>query len=180
MKSLSTFIQSNLSLTLLALLSLGALATTVKAASAAPTEERPVIAIKQTESIRVVVQVTTGEMEGDLHKGLRRVKGIVDAYLAAGVPADEIDVRAVFHGAASDHLLTDEAWNRYKATDTGNPSRAVLDAINESSFQIELCDTRRQRNGWAKSDIHPEVVLVSGAYHRLADLQMRGFVYVRL
>ena len=180
MKSLSTFIQSNWSLTLLALLSLGALATTVKAASPVPTEERPVIAIEQKESIRVVVQVTTGDMEGDLHKGLRRVKGIVDAYLAAGVPAEEIDVRAVFHGAASDHLLTDEAWNRYQDTDTGNPSRAVLDAMAQSPAQIELCDTRRQRNGWAKSDIHPEVVLVSGAYLRLADLQMRGFVYVRL
>ena len=180
MKLLSTFIQSSFSPALLTILILGAAATTAPAASAAPAEERPVIGIEQKQSVRVVVQVTTGAMEGDIHKGLRRVKGIVDAYLAAGVPAGEIDVRAVFHGAASDHLLTDQAWNRYKATDTGNPSRAVLDAMAESPAQIELCDTRRQRNGWAKAEIHPEVVLVSGAYLRLADLQMRGYAYVRL
>jgi intracellular sulfur oxidation DsrE/DsrF family protein len=180
MKTVSTFKQSHRILTLLALLSLAASPTTTKATAEQSAHERVVIGIEQKQSIRVVVQVTTGDMEGDFHKGLRRVKAIADGYLAAGVPADEIDIRAVFHGGASDHLLTDEAWNRYKKTDTGNPSRALLDALPEIPAQIELCDTRRQRNGWAKSDIHSEVVLVSGAYHRLADLQMRGFAYVRL
>ena len=90
MKSLTTLIQSKLSLALVALLILGASSTTAPTVSAAQAEERPVIGIEQKQSIQVVIQVTTGAMEGDLHKGVRRVKGIVDAYIAAGVPADEI------------------------------------------------------------------------------------------
>ncbi|MFP4353080.1 MAG: hypothetical protein ACLFTU_09645 [Puniceicoccaceae bacterium] len=163
-----------------ACLALGLLLCPAFAAANAGPDERPVIGIEQKEGVRVVVQVTTGDREEGVHKGLRRVKGIADGYLAAGVPAEEIDIRAVFHGAAAAHLLTDAAWRRHKETDGGNPSTSLLEALAESPARIELCDVRRRNEGWAKSEIHPSVVLVSNAYHRLAELQLRGFAYVRL
>src|SRR5690606_16302798 len=102
-----------------------------------------------------------------------------DSYVTAGIDPDQLDIRAVYHGPASVHLLTDEAWNRHRDETTGNPNTAILSELAERGVHVELCNTRRISNGWAKSDVHPDVLLVSGAYQRLIDLQIRGYAYIR-
>ena len=90
-----------------------------------------------------------------------------------------LDIRAVFHGDASTHLLTDEAYNRVKGTDTGNPNTKLIAELAKAGVHIELCDSRRREEGWAKSDIHPDVLLAEAAFARIIDLQMRGYAYIR-
>ena len=47
-------------------------------------------------------------------------------------------------------------------------------------IDIELCNTRRLSMKWEKAEIHPDVILVSGAYPRLTDLQLLGYAYIKL
>lgn len=142
-------------------------------------DDRPVIGIEHEGPIKVVFQITTPDMKNGVGKGLYYLKKIHAGYLAAGVAPDQLDIRAVFHGDGAEHLLTDEAWNRIRKESQGNPNTQLISELVKSGVSVELCDTRRVANGWAKSDVHPNVLLVKGAYQRIIDLQLRGYAYIR-
>ena len=95
------------------------------------------------------------------------------------INADDLDIRAVVHGDASTHVLTDEAYNRVMDVETGNPNTPILAELKKLGIHVELCDTRRKNEGWSKSDIHPDVLLASAAYARLIDLQHQGYAYIK-
>ncbi len=141
--------------------------------------ERAVIGIEHQGPIRVVYQITSDDMKNGVGAGLFYLKKLHASYIAAGIDPDQLDIRAVYHGPASAHLLTDEAWNRHRNETAGNPNTAILSELAQRNVHVELCNTRRISNGWAKSDVHPDVLLVSGAYQRLIDLQIRGYAYIR-
>jgi len=169
---------------LLAIGSLGMLPMSASAGEAKATaqdaDDRPVIDIKHKGPIRVVFQITTGEMKDGVSKGLFYVNKLHDAYVASGVDPKQLDIRAVFHGDGAAHLLTDDAWNRVKKESKGNPSADLISKMVEKGIHVELCDSRRAENGWAKSDVAPGVSLVKGAFLRVIDLQQSGYAYIRL
>lgn len=162
------------------LLAFGSLGMLAGPASAAEDDDRPVIDIEHKDSIKVVFQITTGEMKDGVSKGLFYVNKLYDAYVASGVDPKQIDIHAVFHGDGAAHLLTNDAWNRVKDESNGNPSAAFIAKMVEKGIHVELCDGRRQENGWAKSDVAAGVSLVKGAFLRVIDLQQSGYAYIRL
>jgi len=168
---------------LLTIGSLGLLATAASGdeptAVSKEEDDRPVIGIDLKGPIKVVYQITTPEMQEGVGKGLFYLKRLHDSYLAAGVDPKQLDIRAVFHGEAGAHLLTDDAWNRVKNESTGNPNTTLISELVKRGVHIELCNAHRVRSGWAKSDVHPDVLLVMGAYLRLIDLQRQGYAYIR-
>jgi len=141
--------------------------------------QRQVIGLQYDGRIRVVYEVSEDQWKNDVSKPLLYLKNLRKFYEKHNKNAEKLDIRAVFQGDASVHVLTDEAWNRVKTTDTGNPNTQLLSELEQMRVHIELCDTRRQREGWAKSDIHPDVTLVEAAYARLIDLQHQGYAYIR-
>lgn len=147
-------------------------------ASPAP-GERSVLSLEHDGPIRSVFQVTKDEMKGGVHKGLYTLRNLHESYVKAGIDPSRIDLRAVYHGDAADHLLTDEAWNSWRKTTGGNPNARILAELKGLGVSIELCDSRRVQNGWSKADVHPDVLLAPNAYQRLIDLQARGYAYVR-
>lgn len=141
--------------------------------------EREVLPLEHDGPIRAVFQVTKDEMKDGVHKGLYTLKKLHEGYLEAGIDPSRLDLRAVYHGDAADHLLTDEAWNRWRDTTGGNPNTRILAELKDLGVSIELCDSRRVQNEWSKADVHPDVLLAPNAYQRLIDLQLRGYAYVR-
>jgi intracellular sulfur oxidation DsrE/DsrF family protein len=170
-------------LTMAALLAIGLLATPVlggeTGAASQEGDDRPVIGIDLKAPVKVVYQITTSETQEGVGKGLFYLKRLHDSYLAAGVDPKLLDIRAVFHGEAAVHLLTDDAWNRVRNESQGNPNTALISELVKSGVHIELCNAHRMRSGWAKSDVHPDVLLVMGAYLRIIDLQRQGYAYIR-
>lgn len=141
--------------------------------------DRPVIGLQHDGAIRVVYQISQDEWKDGVGKGLLYLKNLRGYYKGKGVDPERLDIRGVFHGSASAHLLTDEAWKRVKETDTGNPNTAIISELAKLGIHVELCDSRRQREGWAKTDIHPDVLLAEAAYARIIDLQLQGYAYIR-
>ncbi|QDT16676.1 DsrE family protein [Alienimonas californiensis] len=162
---------------------LAALLAPGPAATAAPTEAgddgRPVIGLQYDGPIKVVYQVSDDEWKDDVGKGLLYLGKLRDYYEKQGVPAERLDIRAVYHGEAAAHLLTDEAWRKYGFEGEANPNTAVISKLTERGVTVELCNARRQREGWAKNEIHPDVQLAQAAYARLIDLQHQGYAYIR-
>ena len=144
-----------------------------------PADERPVIGLQHEGPIRVVYQIDADEWKDGVGKGLLYLRNLHAGYIHAGVEADRIHIHAVFHGTAAEHLLTDDAWKRWHKDLGGNPNTELIAELTRLGVAVELCDTRRVANGWAKDDIHPDVVLVGAAYQRIIDLQLRGFTYIR-
>lgn len=160
---------------------LGMLAGDVAAGKAKPQDDdRPVIDIEHKGPIKVVFQITAGEMKDGVSKGLFYVNKLYDSYVSAGVDPKQIDIHAVFHGDGAAHLLTNDAWNRVKNESNGNPSAHLIAKMAEKRIHVELCDGRRQENGWSKSDVAAGVSLVKGAFLRVIDLQQSGYAYIRL
>lgn len=141
--------------------------------------ERPVLQAKQHRPVKAVYQITSDEMQNGVNKGLASLKGAYQDYIDLGFTQENLKLKAVFHGKASSHLLTDAAWNKHAGAKGGNPNTALIDELIAREISIELCEVARTRNGWAKEDIHPGVVLVGNAYHRLVELQHEGFGYVK-
>lgn len=167
-----------------AMIFVSASAVTARAAEPAGTENvdpasRPVIQLQYEGPIKVVYQVSRDEYKEGVSKPLLYLKKLRGYYAQQGYDAEDLEIRAVFHGSASTHVLTDEAYNRVKGTDNGNPSTQLLSELADLGVKVELCDVRRQREGWAKADIHPDVLLASAAYARIIDLQHQGYAYIR-
>lgn len=140
---------------------------------------RPVVLTQSEGPLRVVYQISADEWDQGVSKGLLALKKLREQYLSEGVAPDRLQIHAVFHGKAAEHLLTDEAYNRHLGKTKGNPNTALLVELAQQGIQVELCNTRRLANGWEKGDIHETVVLVNGAYQRVIDLQKLGFAYIR-
>ncbi|WP_236622094.1 DsrE family protein [Novipirellula maiorica] len=176
--------------TTLASLTVLALSVTLPAFAAAPTDSisaqsksdpanRPVIGLQYQGPIKAVYQCTRDEWKEGVSKPLLYLKKLRGYYAKQGIDPEQLDLRAVFHGDASAHVLTDEAWNRVKHTDTGNPNTKLLAELKQMGVHVEFCDSRRQKEGWAKADIHPDVMLAEAAFARVIDLQHQGYAYIR-
>ncbi len=142
-------------------------------------QERPVIELEYEGPIKVVYQVSEDKWKDGVGKAFLYLKKLRGYYEKQDMKAGDLDIRAVVHGDASYQVLTDEAYNRVKKVDTGNPNTQILAELKKLGVHVELCDTRRQREGWSKSDIHPDVLLASAAYARIIDLQLQGYAYIK-
>ena len=140
---------------------------------------RSVLPLEHKGPIKAGFQVTEDEMKDGAHKGLLTLKKMHEGYVKAGIDPERVDLRAVYHGDAADHLLTDAAWNRWRRTTGGNPNTKLLAELQRLGVSVELCDSRRVQNRWSKDDVHPAVLLAPNAYQRLIDLQLRGYAYIR-
>ncbi|WP_404308729.1 DsrE family protein [Neorhodopirellula lusitana] len=141
--------------------------------------ERPVIGLQHTGPIKVVYQVSEDKWKDGAGKAFLYLKNLRGFYDKQGISASDLDIRAFVHGDASSHVLTDEAWNRVKGVDTGNPNTKLLSELKKLGVSVELCDTRRQREGWSKSDINADVLFTEAAYARIIDLQHQGYAYIK-
>lgn len=142
-------------------------------------DPREVIGLQHEGPIRVVYQISKDEWKDDVGKGLLYLKKLRTYYGKKGIDPKRLDIHAVFHGSASTHLLTDEAYNRVKGVKTGNPNTQLIAELAKQGVHIELCDSRRREEGWKKSDIHSDVDFAEAAYARLIDLQLQGYAYIR-
>lgn len=153
---------------------------TLRAAEGLPTDNRPVVGLKYEGPIKVVYQITGTGMKEGVNKGLFYLKKVHQLYMEAGVDPSRLDIKAVFHDDASPHVLTDASWDKHQKATGGNPNTAIIKELTALGVDIELCNTRRIAMKWEKSDIHPNVILVSGAYPRITDLQLLGYAYIKL
>lgn len=152
----------------------------LNAAEPIPSDNRPVVGLNYEGPIKVVYQITGADMKEGVNKGLFYLKKVRQLYMEAGVDPSRLDIKAVFHDDASPHVLTDGAWNKHQKATGGNPNTAIIKELTALGIDIELCNTRRISMKWEKSDIHPDVILVSGAYPRITDLQLLGYAYIKL
>lgn len=84
----------------------------------------------------------------------------------------------VGYGAGGRWLLTDEAYNRTYGVTTGNPTRAVMDALLIDGITMYMCQNTMRGNGWTTQDLIPGVEMVPAGVVAVVDFESLGYLYV--
>ena len=128
--------------------------------------------------IHLVCDVQDDDLESGIGKGLHRLREVVADYESIGIPHSEVNISGVFHGDAAYWMLRNEPYSVFTNRVNGNPNKSVILDLVKRGVSIELCARTMKRNGWKRTDILPEVKIVSGVCARIVELGHRGYVYM--
>src|SRR5215475_12591306 len=90
----------------------------------------------QLRPTRVVFNMDHLAFAADQSIGLNYMRLMLQNYRTTNTP---IEIIAVFHGAAGYMLLNDEAYNRNRRTDRGNPYNEIITGLQRDGVQFEEC-----------------------------------------
>jgi uncharacterized protein len=130
----------------------------------------------QLRPSRVVFNMDHPAFAADQSIGLNYMRLMLQNYRASNT---QIEIIAVFHGAAGYMLLNDEAYNRNRRTDRGNPYKELITGLQRDGVHFEECGQTARTNGWGNADLLAEVKVNSGANLRLVQLQQDGWAQIQ-
>ncbi len=141
----------------------------------APREGLKIDVPVQLKSSKVVFNMDHLAFAGDQSIGLSYMKLMIQNYRNSQTP---LEVIAVFHGAMGYMLLNDDAYNKVRKSDKGNPYKDAIAALQKDGIQFEECGQTARTNGWVNADLLPGVKVDSGANLRLVQLQQDGYIQI--
>jgi intracellular sulfur oxidation DsrE/DsrF family protein len=84
----------------------------------------------------------------------------------------------IFHGDAAYLILNDDTYDGNRHVATGNPHKAVLNALMASGVQLELCGATAKGNHWGNANLLPGVKVNVNAMVRLTQLEQEGYFMI--
>ncbi|KWT86798.1 DsrE family protein [Candidatus Magnetominusculus xianensis] len=84
----------------------------------------------------------------------------------------------IFHGDAAYMTLTDEAYNKFRKINTGNPYKKLIADMVAMGIELEECMVSMMAHGWVNSDLLPGIKVNGGAVSRLIQLGQEGYVTI--
>jgi intracellular sulfur oxidation DsrE/DsrF family protein len=82
---------------------------------------------------------------------------------------------AVFHSQAAALACSDKTYNRLMKVSTGNPYKQVLQNIQASGIQTEICVVSMEAQKIAKKDLLPGFKVNGGGLLRVIQLTQKGY-----
>ena len=131
-----------------------------------------------TAGIRAAYDIGADDWRDGVGRGLFYLRKLLDTYDLMGVDPVGVQVSGVFHGKAGYWLLTDAAYREETGREEANPNKALIAELMKRGVSLELCSQTMLAHGWEPQDVLPGVLIVTGAYPRLIDLQLRGYAYI--
>lgn len=120
-------------------------------------------------TLKVAFDLAKAAEPGSENRYLASAARFLNMHVAAGIPAENIDVAVVVHGPAAMDLVTDE---RYGGE---NANAGLIAALIENGVRIELCGQTAAFRGIEKEDLLPGVKLSLSAMTSHALLQQDGY-----
>ncbi len=124
---------------------------------------------------KVVFNMDHLAFAADQSIGLNYMKLMIQNYRNANTP---LEVIAVFHGALGYLLLNDDAYNKVRKSEKGNPYKDAIAALQKDGVQFEECGQTARVNGWVNKDLLPGVKVNTGANLRLVQLGQDGYIQI--
>ncbi|MBB6144462.1 intracellular sulfur oxidation DsrE/DsrF family protein [Silvibacterium bohemicum] len=127
------------------------------------------------KDVKILFSVASLSFEGDLpaaafHMGLI-VKDAADSNAS-------LKAIAVFHTNAGHVTLHDEAYNKDRNINTGNPYRKLVTDLMDKGVAVELCGATAAAHGWGNEDTIPGIKVNTDAMARVTELVQQGFVQI--
>lgn len=118
---------------------------------------------------KVAFDLEEAAAPGEINRGLESAARFLNMHARAGVPAENMSVAIVVHGAAARDLLNDE---RYGGE---NANAGLIAALDAAGVRIELCGQTAAFRDIAEEDLQPGVRMSLSAMTSHALLQQQGY-----
>jgi intracellular sulfur oxidation DsrE/DsrF family protein len=126
-------------------------------------------AVPKDATFRVAWDVAEAAEPGALNRRFDTVARFMNMHVAAGVPAERLQLALVVHGGAHRDLLRDAAYGGE------NPNGALIAQLVEHGVRVTLCGQTAAYYDVTASDLLPGVSLSLSAMTAHALLQQEGY-----
>lgn len=125
---------------------------------------------------KVLMNMDHDAISGSLPTGVYYMELLLANYKGGDAP---LEIVALFHDKGAYLVLNDTAFNRYRHTNTGNPWKGKIAALQMAGVAFELCAYTAYNNGWLNADLLPGVKVDNDVLLRLIDLTQQGYVQIQ-
>jgi len=132
----------------------------------------------KTLTYRILFDAEKGaDKPGDINPTLLTAGRFVNTLNKYGVPADHQKIVVVFHGDATDIIMSNDA---YKASHNGqdNPNVAIIQSLKKAGVDFRVCGQAVMARKIDPKTIQPEIELDLWALTTITALEMRGWARV--
>jgi intracellular sulfur oxidation DsrE/DsrF family protein len=164
-----------------AMIRIAAIALAAAIVLASPARAEPPAGLVIDENVvlkeaKIVMNLDHLAFDGETPFGLVYMKLMLERFAADGT---DWKIVGIFHGPAGYMALNDEAYNRVRKTDSGNPYKDEIAALQKGGIDIEECGQTMKEHGWTNAELLPGVRVNSGANFRIIQLVQDGFVQIQ-
>lgn len=136
--------------------------------------------ITHKKNVTSVWEVNTDVWENGVGAGLHYPSLLNAKYQALGLSKGDYQISVVVHLAAGYWLLNDAAYVKHTGKSKGNPNKELVAQLINDGVSVEICGVTMANNKWTAADLLPGVVILeTGAYSRIIDLEKSGYSYIR-
>ncbi|QTD56857.1 DsrE family protein [Parasphingorhabdus cellanae] len=131
-------------------------------------------AIAATTQFKIAFDIAKKADAGKLNRTIESAARFINMHVAAGVPADNIRLAIVVHGAASVDL-TKQALYSARNNDTTNGSANAIAVLQKHGVEFRLCGQSAAAHQISNADLLPGVKMDLSAMTAHALLQQKGY-----
>ena len=122
---------------------------------------------------RVVFEITGYENNGGVNRHLDRVARFLNLHAKNGVPAQNMHLAVVIHGAALVNSLSDDAYQARFGED--NPNLEISKLLADAGVEFYVCGQSMGMRGFAKSELSDSYQLATSALTMVHQFQSLGY-----
>ena len=123
---------------------------------------------------KVVLDVTSDKLEGEVIKALDRAALIFNQYADADAP---IKMAVVLHGAATKAALSDVAYQKHEKGGK-NSNLELIRQLNDKGVEIFVCGQALAHKKYGIAEVAPEVTVAVSAATVNITLQKKGYSFL--
>lgn len=136
--------------------------------------ENPDLLLQKDNIYKVVFDVyTDGKKKSKKNSSIVTVARFINMHIQQGVPAKNLKVALVLHGAATKNSLNDLSY--LKKYGKKNPNSRLLSALKQANVDIFVCGQSLYAKGYKKENISKNVQLSLSALTALVQYQSNEY-----
>jgi intracellular sulfur oxidation DsrE/DsrF family protein len=109
-----------------------------------------------------------------VNEGFAEIGRIINLYIAAGIPKENLEIATVIHGKALNTNLKNDLYQ--KKFKTNNPNLDILKQFTALNAQLLACGQAEIFFHMTQDDLLPEVKTAFSAQIVLSSFQLKGYV----
>ena len=136
--------------------------------------ENPELNLQKDKEYKVIFDIYTDtNKEATVNPLINTVARFLNMHAQNGVPAKNLKVAFVMHGAAAKNALSDSAYmEKFK---TYNPNSELITALQDANVDIYVCGQSFKSRGFDRTELSKNVKMSLSALTALVEYQENGY-----
>ncbi len=136
--------------------------------------ENPDLILQKDKEYNVIFDIYTDRSKGEkINPLINTVARYLNMHAQQGVPKENMKVIVIMHGAATQSVLSDSAYQKQFSIE--NPNSALMKALKEANVELFVCGQSYLAHGYELSDKSTDVKLALSALTALVEYQSQGY-----